>query len=106
MVWSVVHKEEVVLMKRAKWVMCCWQLITMIECPSASGLLVVLMVTFQFSGCGTVRRCKFRVMRSTIIPRSVAASSARIRCASEVVRTLSPGTGRIGGKVAAVMWRT
>jgi hypothetical protein len=53
-------------MKRAKWVMCCWQLITTTECPPAIRLLVVLiMVTFQFSGCGTVWRWKkFRVVRS------------------------------------------
>jgi hypothetical protein len=73
-------------MKRANWVMCCWQLITTTECPPAIRLLVVLIVTFQFSGCGTVCRCKkFRVMRShrpRLFREAFAASSARIRRAS------------------------
>ena len=64
----------------------------------------VLTVTFQFYGCGTALRCKkFRVMkihRPQLFREAFAASSARIR---EVFRILSLWTGRIGGKVAAVM---
>jgi hypothetical protein len=97
-------------MKRAKWVMCCRQLVTTTKYPPAIRLLVILMVPFQLSGCGTVwRGKKFRVIRSyrpQLSHEVIAASSARIRRASEVVRILSPWTGGIGGKVAAVMWRT
>lgn len=95
-----------------KWVMCCWQLITMIVSSRdqvAGSADSDFSVFWLRDSLALQRSFSLRVMRSyrpQLFREAFAASSARIRRASEIVRILSPWTGRIGGMVAVAMWRT